>query len=87
MSTDTVGETFVAACRPYTFRQVLECTTDGTGDAPHAMHRKLTELAHFTCNCGYSSGWVPKDELPLASDFIRDHLPPDVEWPPDGDGA
>lgn len=62
-------EVFTIPCRPRTMRQVMECTTQ------HAVHRELTELAHFSCNCGYSSGWVPVGTLPLASDFIEQHLP------------
>jgi hypothetical protein len=68
-------EVFAVPCRPQTMRQVLECTTSGTPDSPHWMHRKLTGLAHYSCNCGYSSGWVPVGTLPLASDFIDAHMP------------
>lgn len=55
---------------PHTFRQVQSCT--GT---EHAMHRELTDLALYFCNCGYSSGWVPADTLPQPSDFISAHRP------------
>lgn len=67
-------ETFEIPCRPYTMRQVTECTTEGTQEDPHWVHREFTELAHFACNCGYSSGWVPVDTLPPAADFIEQHL-------------
>lgn len=68
-------ETFALVCRPQTLRQVRECTTQGSTDKPHAVHRELTPLAHYLCNCGYSSGWVPEDTLPLGSDFIAEHAP------------
>lgn len=68
-------EVFTVPCRPRALRQTRECTTPGTEDAPHAMHRELTGLAHYSCNCGYSSGWVPEADLPLASDFIDAHMP------------
>lgn len=61
---------------PHTIAQVVSC--DGT---EHAMHRELTSLRLFYCNCGYSSGWVDTLALPEAADFIRDHLPPGVTWP------
>lgn len=67
------NETFTTPCRPMTWRQVQECV--GSRE-PHALHRRLTELAHYFCNCGYSSGWVPVDTLPLPSDFIEQHMPP-----------
>jgi hypothetical protein len=66
-------ETFVIPCKPRTVRQVAECVDPGDH---HAKHRKLTDLWHFSCNCGYSSGWRPEDELPMSStDFIMLHLP------------
>lgn len=65
-------ETFTVPCRPQTLRQVEECVPPADGNA-HAKHQNLTELALFSCNCGYSSGWMPVDRLPSAVDFIRLH--------------
>lgn len=47
----------------------------------HATHRELTDLRLFYCNCGYSSGWKNLSELPDATEFLRDHLPPGVAMP------
>lgn len=57
----------------HTVHQVEQCTTQGVPGAPHAMHRKLTGKSLFLCNCGYSSGWVDTDLLPLPSDFFAEH--------------
>lgn len=68
------GETFATPCRPQTLRQVQECVPQDVSGT-HAVHRRLTDLVHYVCNCGYSSGWVPVDTMPLASDFIEQHMP------------
>lgn len=61
---------------PRTIHQVASCT-----GKEHAMHREFTGKVLFYCNCGYNSGWVEKDTLPLPTEFIKDHLPPGVQWP------
>lgn len=55
---------------PHVYQQVQSC--DGT---EHATHRELTGLVLYFCNCGYSSGWVNRFELPEPEDFIRAHRP------------
>ncbi len=78
-------ETFEVRHEPKTVFQVESCVSPG---GHHALHRRFTGLAHYTCNCGYSSGWVPRGTLPPPTDFIRDHLPAGVVWPwPDEVGA
>jgi hypothetical protein len=69
-----MSETYIIPCVPKTLRQIAECVPPADG-AAHAKHVKLEPLALYLCNCGYSSGWVPEDTLPLASDFIDAHMP------------
>lgn len=71
-------ETFELQHDPRTSVQIESCVDPGDH---HAVHRRQTGLALYTCNCGYSSGWVSMESLPLPVDFIRNHLPPGVEWP------
>jgi hypothetical protein len=55
---------------PTVVRQVQSCT--GT---EHAMHRELTGLVLYYCNCGYSTGWVSVDTVVSPDAFIADHPP------------
>jgi hypothetical protein len=77
MSTDSI-ETFELQHEPKTIWQVESCVDPGDH---HATHRRFTGLVNYLCNCGFSSGWVTKDSLPDPTDFLREHLPPGVEWP------
>lgn len=65
-------ETFTSVCRPRAVHQYVECLPPADGN-DHAKHRKLTGLSHYSCNCGYSSGWVPSDTLPLPTEFLKNH--------------
>lgn len=69
-----MDEVFMAPCRPTATRQMVECITPD-GEGAHGVHRKLTELVHFMCNCGVSTGWVPVDEAPVTTDFLEEHAP------------
>lgn len=73
-------EEFAVPHRPKTVHQVQECTTPGEPGQVHAVHRKLTGLVHYSCNCGYSSGWVDESRMPPPGDFIAAHWP--YETPP-----
>lgn len=66
-----MNEVFLTPCRPHLTRQIVECVASND----HAVHRQLTELVHYLCNCGYSSGWVPVDSVPTSSEFIAQHAP------------
>lgn len=68
-------ETFELLHIPRMFDQVESCVDPGDG---HAVHHRRTGLVNYTCNCGYTSGWVPKGELPIPYDFTLDHLPAGV---------
>jgi hypothetical protein len=67
-------EVFLTPCRPHVTRQMVECI-GAEGSDGHAVHRKLTELVHYLCNCGFSSGWVPAGTMPQPSDFMEEHAP------------
>lgn len=69
MTDNTTNEVFLAPCRPRVTMQQMECVGE------HAVHRRLTEMVHFMCNCGFSSGWVSKDTMPQPSDFLEEHAP------------
>lgn len=56
---------------PHTLYQVKGCS-----GKEHAMHRELTGVALFYCNCGYSSGWLTQEELPDPHEFIEAHRSP-----------
>lgn len=69
-----MDEEFELRHSPHTLAQVESCVDPGDH---HAVHRRFTGLVNYVCNCGFSSGWVPKDELPDSPDFILAHLPSD----------
>lgn len=62
--------------RPHCVSQVASCS-----GKEHAMHRELTGMVLYYCNCGYSSGWIDRDFVPVPTEFIRNHLPPGVTIP------
>lgn len=62
-------------CEPHTIRQSRLC------DGEHAVHRDMTDLVLYYCNCGYSSSWQKLEDMGPPADFIKDHLPPGVVWP------
>lgn len=70
-----MSETFEVPCRPVTLRRFVECVGGGTPEAPHAVHRKVTDEVHYVCNCGYSSGWVAESTMLTPSEFIAEHAP------------
>lgn len=45
-------------------------------DGTRWAERRLTGLVNALCNCGYSSGWVPGDGMPLPSDMFAAHPHP-----------
>lgn len=67
-----MNEAFELRHVPHTVHQVRTCTTAQRG---HAVHRELTGLVLYSCNCGYSSGWVDAQSLPTPSIWLRDHMP------------
>ncbi len=66
-----MSDEFELRHEPRILRQVTTCKNPGDS---HAVHRQLTGLVHFSCNCGYSSGWVPGEDMPLPSEFFDEHL-------------
>ncbi len=69
-------ETYELHHSPQAYHQLETCVDPGDH---HAPHRRFTGLVNFVCNCGYASGWVPRETQPFPADFIRAHLPPDYE--------
>ena len=47
-----------------------------TADGTQWAENRLTGLVNVVCNCGYSSGWVPRDGMPLPADMIGAHPHP-----------
>lgn len=37
---------------------------------------RTTGLIHILCNCGYSSGWISRDQAPDHADLTRQHSNP-----------
>lgn len=37
------------------------------------MERRTTGLALAVCNCGYNTGWIPRDQMPSAGELLRRH--------------
>ncbi|WP_030682054.1 hypothetical protein [Streptomyces cellulosae] len=35
-----------------------------------------TGLLHALCNCGYSTGWIPRDQMPSREQLTADHGEP-----------
>ncbi|MDX3016743.1 hypothetical protein [Streptomyces acidiscabies] len=33
-------------------------------------------LVHLLCNCGYSTGWIPQDQMPSREQLLNDHGTP-----------
>lgn len=52
---------------------------DAQGD--HWMEHRPTGLAIAVCNCGYTTGWIPKDQLPSLGQLIARHSPPTTTQP------
>lgn len=40
-----------------------------------------TGLVHLICNCGYSSGWIPQDQMPSRDQLVGEHGAPTREVP------
>lgn len=36
--------------------------------------RELTGLVHYVCNCGASTGWVPRETVPSPGDWHELHM-------------
>ncbi|WP_097933749.1 MULTISPECIES: hypothetical protein [unclassified Streptomyces] len=34
---------------------------------------ELTGMVHITCNCGYSTGWIPRDQAPDREKTRAEH--------------
>ena len=75
-----MSEDFELPHRVSTLHQVEQCTTAGTPQAPHSRHLRQTGKSNYVCNCGYSSGWVDSDLLPLPSDFFAAHTEETVRY-------
>lgn len=41
------------------------------------MVRETTGLVSYQCNCGWSTGWVPRETVPLPDEAHRLHPAPD----------
>lgn len=38
--------------------------------------RQSTHLIHLLCNCGYSTGWIPRDQMPSREQLLSEHGTP-----------
>lgn len=37
------------------------------------MERRLTGLVLAVCNCGFNTGWIPRDQLPSSGELLGRH--------------
>ncbi|MFJ5059037.1 hypothetical protein ACIP96_06410 [Streptomyces nigra] len=37
------------------------------------MEHRRTGLVNASCNCGYSTGWIPREQLPATDELYRQH--------------
>lgn len=44
-------------------------------DGVRSTERRFTGLGTATCSCGYTTGLVPKEQLPDLLDFFGEHTP------------
>lgn len=42
---------------------------------------QATGLVHLLCNCGYSTGWIPQDQMPSRQQIVAEHGAPNREIP------
>lgn len=38
--------------------------------------RRATGLVHLLCNCGYTTGWIPRDQMPSREQMLDEHGSP-----------
>ncbi|WP_340382294.1 hypothetical protein U5640_36310 [Streptomyces sp. SS7] len=59
------------------FNQIERRPTPAADDeGRHWMEARKTGLAIAVCNCGYSSGWIPRSTLPGRMRLLADHGTP-----------
>lgn len=58
-----------------------EARPTGAADSQgrHWLERRATGLAIAVCNCGWTTGWVPADELPSMPALLGRHGAPDIQ--------
>jgi hypothetical protein len=45
----------------------------GEGGWMEAQH---SGQVHLLCNCGYSTGWIPREQMPSRDELLADHGAP-----------
>jgi hypothetical protein len=54
------------------FKQVERRPDKGSG----WMETQGTGLVHLLCNCGYSTGWISREQVPNSEELAAEHEKP-----------
>jgi len=64
----TAHKAWAAVHELHVYKQVEQLVADSRW-----VEAQPTGLVHALCNCGYSSGWIPDEELPSRSELVAAH--------------
>jgi hypothetical protein len=68
-------EPWIVSHDPRVWRQHEARPGPPQADGARWVERRLTGMGAASCSCGYTTGLVPRDQLPDAQQFAAEHPP------------
>lgn len=65
--------------QPHILMQMDARSGQATADGTRWTERRLTGLGVALCDCGYTTGLIPREQLPDTAQFAAEHPP--FGWP------